>query len=426
MAGGSFVSKDKVIPGVYINFVSTKATVQSVGQRGYMALPLALDYMPAGVTAITASEFNANALRMFGKGSSDVTLQAVREAFMNAKVVLLVSSNAGGTMAASTSYTAKQAGVVGNAISVVVQNALPDGYIMSVRFNGAEVERFRAATLPGFKTEVVSDYIKIKEAVTLAVGTETLTGAVAGSETVSSYTAALSALESEYWNTLACVSSTATVTALVEAYIRRLRDEQGKKVTAVLHDYSCDYEGIVVLNALNKKELVPWCAGALSAAPLNRSLTNTPVDGEILETRRFTYAEMQTAITSGLFTLVPQGSTVRVLKDINSLKTFSENKGKQFSNNQVVRIIDQIGNDILSVISDSFIGVIPNDEEGRAALWNIVVTMLNDLQSARAIQNFESSSVNIAQGESADSVIINCAVQPVGAVEVIYMTVNVI
>lgn len=426
MAGGTFSAYNKVIPGAYINFVSTKANVQATGQRGFVALPISLDYMPAGVTQLTASEFNSNSLYLFGVGSGDATLQPIREAFQNANTVLLVSSNSGATKASGTNYTAKGAGLYGNNISVVVENGLPSGFIMSVRYNGAEVERFRADALAGFINTVNSRFITIKTGAIIAVGTETLAGGTAGTETVSSYTAALAALELEYWNVLACISTTATVSSLVEAYIRRLRDEQGKKVTAVLHNYVCDYEGISVLNAANNKLFVPWVAGAMAAVPLNRSLSNILVTSEIAETHVFTYAEMEQAIKGGLFTIVQQGHNLRVLKDVNSMRTVGENKSALFSNNQIVRIIDQIGNDTLSILTNNFIGVVPNDDEGRAALWNAIVSLLNDMQAARAIQNFKSDTVVVVKGSTADSVNINCVIEPVGAIESIYMTVAVI
>lgn len=427
MAGGTFNAFNKVIPGGYINFVSTKASVQAVGQRGYVAMPLALDYMPSGVTVLSAEEFNANALSLFGVPSDDDSLQPIREAFVNARYLVVTSSTTGAVAAASTSYTAKNAGLNGNKISVVIAAALPSGYTLSVRYDGAEVERFKANALTDFAAAVTtSKYISVKPAATLAVGTETLTTGSAGSETLGSYTVALGLLELEYWNVLACLSQTESVPALVEAYIRRLRDDQGKKVTAVIWNYICDYEGVTVLNASNDKGFVPWCAGALASVPLNRSLTNFEVVSEIVEDHNFTYAEMETAIEGGLFTIIGVDKTLRVLKDVNSLVSYTEPKTALFSNNQVIRIIDQIGNDVLATITDAFIGVVPNDEEGRAALWNAVVTILNDMQSQRAIQNFNSAGVTVVAGATPDSVVINCAIQPVGAIELIYMTVSVV
>ena len=426
MAGGNFSAHNKVIPGTYINFVSTKASVQAVGQRGYTAMPLPLDFMPVGVTVLTADEFNANALSIFGVPSNSALLQPIREAFVNARYIVMVSSKSGAQAAASESYTAKNPGLNGNNISVVIENALPSGFNMSIRYEGAEVERFRANELVDFSTIVTSRFIVINDGVTLENGTENLIDGSAGTETIGSYTAALASLELEYWNVLACMSETTNVPELVEAYVRRLRDEQGKKVTAIIWNYICDYEGIVVLNPSNNKNLIPWCAGALASIPLNRSLTNFEVTTEVEENHNFTYADMESAIFGGLFTIIPQGRVLRVLKDINSLTTFSEIKSALFSNNQVIRILDQIGNDTLSIITDAFIGVVPNDDEGRAALWNAIVTLLTDMQSQRAIQNFSSNTVTVVEGPTAESVVINCAVQPVGAIELIYMTVSVV
>lgn len=426
MAGGGFSAHNKIIPGAYINFVSLKAAVQAVGQRGYVAMPLPFDYMPAGVTTLSADMFNANALHMFGVPSDSEQLRPLREAFVNASFVVVVSSNEGAVVARSTSYQAKHPGLNGNNISVVVGNALPSGYNMSIRYEGVEVERFKANALTDFASIVTSNYIDILPNAAIEVGTESLLGGSRGTETLGSYTTALGKLELEYWNVLAAISTVETVPALVEAYIRRLRDDQGKKVTAVLWNYICDYEGITVLNSSNNKEFVPWCAGAMASIPLNRSLTNYEVVSEVTETHNFTYAEMETAISGGLFTIINVDKTLRVLKDINSLRSYTEPKGELFSQNQVIRIIDQIGNDVLSIITNTYIGVVPNDEEGRAALWNDVVKVIDGMQTKRAIQNFTAKDVTVTAGPTADSVIINCSIQPVGAIELIYMTVSVV
>ena len=43
LGGGVWVTQNKILPGSYINFVSVKRANASLGERGYVALPLELN-----------------------------------------------------------------------------------------------------------------------------------------------------------------------------------------------------------------------------------------------------------------------------------------------------------------------------------------------------------------------------------------------
>ena len=53
----------------------------------------------------------------------------------------------------------------------------------------------------------------------------------------------------------------------------------------------------------------------------------------------------------GEFTLHKVGSDIRVLEDINSLVTLTEEKREDFQDNQTIRVIDQIANDIAVIFN---------------------------------------------------------------------------
>ena len=78
---------------------------------------------------------------------------------------------------------------------------------------------------------------------------------------------------------------------------------------------------------------------------------------------------MKKAIEDGKFTFHNVGTDVRVLSDINSLVTVSDTKGDIFKENQTIRVIDQIANDIADIFNTRYIGVVPNDNSGRISLW---------------------------------------------------------
>ena len=61
----------------------------------------------------------------------------------------------------------------------------------------------------------------------------------------------------------------------------------------------------------------------------------------------------------------------------------------------------------------------------RNLLKGWIVGYLNEMQANNGIQNFEPEDVTVAPGNTIDAVLINVALQPVDAIEKIYITVTV-
>ena len=53
--------------------------------------------------------------------------------------------------------------------------------------------------------------------------------------------------------------------------------------------------------------------------------------------------------------------------------TTSDTQGDIFKDNQTVRVMDQIANDIAVLFSTKYLGVVPNDAAGRVSLWSDIV-----------------------------------------------------
>ena len=115
------------------------------------------------------------------------------------------------------------------------------------------------------------------------------------------------------------------------------------------------------------------------------------------------------------------GTDVRVLEDINTMVTTSETMGDIFKDNQTVRVIDQIGNDIGVLFNTKYLGVVPNDAAGRTSLWSDIVKHHEQLQDIRAIENFSDADVKVDQGDTKKSVIVTDAVEVVNAMSKLYM-----
>ena len=104
---------------------------------------------------------------------------------------------------------------------------------------------------------------------------------------------------------------------------------------------------------------------------------------------------------------------------------YAATKGEDFKSNQTIRVLDQIATDIASLFVTKYLGVIPNDADGRTSLWNDIVKHHQQLLSLRAIENFTEEDVQVAQGYTKKAVVVSDAVTVVNAMEKLYMTVMV-
>ena len=207
-----------------------------------------------------------------------------------------------------------------------------------------------------------------------------------------------------------------------------MRDEMGVKFQLVLHDYvKADYCGVIsVKNETTDGEwsggsLVYWTTGALAGCEVNRSCQNRIYDGEFTVKADFTQNDLKKAIGAGEFVFHKVGADVRVLKDINTMVTVSDTQGDVFKENQTVRVIDQIGNDMAVLFNTKYLGAVPNDNAGRVSLWSDIVSHHRQLEQIRAIENFSDADVTVQQGADKKSVVVSDAVTVVNAMDKLYM-----
>lgn len=211
-----------------------------------------------------------------------------------------------------------------------------------------------------------------------------------------------------------------------------MRDELGIKFQCVLYKYpSADFEGVISIeNKLSYEtensesaSLVYWVTGAQAGCEVNKSLTNSIYTGEFNIDLNYTQTQLENSINAGKFMFHKVGDHVRVLTDINSLTSISSEKGTDFKKNQVIRLIDQIANDIATIFNTRYLDVVSNDAAGRTSLWNDIVKHHQNLQTIRAIEEFNPENIEVRQGESKESVVVTDSITPVSAMEKLYMTI---
>jgi hypothetical protein len=422
LGGGVWVTQNKKLPGSYINFVSVKGASGTLSERGVVALPLALNWGADGVTTLTADDFYNRSDKILGYKYTADEMKGLREVFKNATKVLIYNLNTGGVKASNNYATAKYAGVRGNDLKIAITKTTDSQFKVQTLLDNKEVDVQVVTTV----TDLASnDYVDFKVETLTETSGVALSGGTNGTTTGDEWTTALSTLETYTFNVLGAVTTDETVKETVVNWTKRMRDEMGVKFQSVVFNKAGDYEGII--NVVNKvgetADIVYWVAGAQAGCAVNKSCTNKTYDGEYAIDVNYSQDELIDAINKGQFVFHRVGDEIRVLTDVNSLVTITEDKGEVFKSNQTIRVIDQIGNDIAAIFNNRFIGKIPNDNAGRISLQNAIVSHHKELQDIRAITDFTAEDVTVAEGNDKKSVLVTDNITVVNAMEKLYMTV---
>lgn len=423
LGGGVWVTQNKKLPGSYINFVSVKGASGTLSERGVVALPLALNWGANGVTTLTADDFYNRSDKILGYKYTADEMKGLREVFKNATKVLIYNLNTGGVKASNDYATAKYAGVRGNAVKITVTNTTDSKFKVQTLLDNKEVD---VQVVTSVADLVSNDYVDFKADANLTETSGTqLSGGTNGTTTGTEWATALSTLETYTFNVLGAVTTDEQVKETVVNWTKRMRDDMGVKFQSVVFNKAGDYEGVI--NVVNKvgetADIVYWVAGAQAGCAVNKSCTNKTYDGEYDIDVNYSQDDLIECINNGQFVFHRVGDEVRVLTDVNSLVTITEDKGEVFKSNQTIRVIDQIGNDIAAIFNNRFIGKIPNDNSGRISLQNAIVSHHKELQDIRAITDFTAEDVTVSEGNDKKSVLVTDNITVVNAMEKLYMTV---
>ena len=156
----------------------------------------------------------------------------------------------------------------------------------------------------------------------------------------------------------------------------------------------------------------------------NSSLTNATYDGELYIDPDYTQSDLEKAVKAGKFAFHTVNGKTRVLRDINSLLTLSDTKGEDFQSNQTMRVLDQLANDVAVLFGTRYVGNVPNDSDGRNALWNDVVALIRQLEKLRAVENFDPDTLEIELGDTKKAVLLTMnGLFIVNAMEQLYVSI---
>ena len=355
-------------------------------------------------------------------------MKGLRDLFMGARTLYAYRLNSGGEKATSIYATAKYSGTRGNDLKIVIQANVDE----ETKF---DVSTYLDTTLVDIQTVSSSAELTDNEYVTFLgdailelTASTPLTGGTNSTVDGASYQSYLDKIESYTYNIMAVDTTEETIKKLYVAFVKRLREEFGIKFQLVVHNSSADYMGVI--NVKNKtmdigyseSSLVYWVAGAEAGCEVNKSCQNKKYDGEFTVDTNYTQNQLIEAIKAGEFVLHRVNADIRVLEDINSMVTTSEEQGDIFKENQVIRVIDQLGNDDAVLFNEKYLGAVPNDDAGRTALWSDLKQIREALQTLGAIENFDEENLTVEQGENKKSVVVTGVIEVVVAMGKLYMT----
>lgn len=421
--GGTFVTYNKVLPGAYINFVSKARAMGNIADRGVMAMALKSNWGAENkIITITNEDFQKDSLKILGYEYTSDNLKPFREAFKNAKEIKYFRIGTGekaNTTIGGLSIQAKYSGTRGNDIKIKIASNLDDDKTIIYTFIENTLVDETIATNIDELTE--NDFVIFSGTGSFEENAGTrLSGGTDSEVTNAEYSKFLELIESESFNVLIYDGEDELTKGLFDSFTKRLRDDEGIKICTVLYNYKkSDFEGVVSVK--NDKNLVYWVGGALAGAEINQSITNKIYDGEYEFEAKYSNNQLKEAIKNGEFVFYYDCGDIRVLKDINTFVSFSSDKNYDFSNNQIIRVLDSTANDIARIFNQYYLGKIQNDNLGRNIFKSELINYFNMLQAIRAIDNFSADDISIKKGVEKGDVVVDLMIEPVASMDKLYM-----
>lgn len=443
MPGGTWTSQNKVLPGVYIRFKTGQATGLTVGERGIVTICEPMSWGPVGqVTPVTLT---TDMTPITGYDITAPQNRFLQEMFKGTNctgaptTILLYRPSASGSAQATVTTgqltaTAVYPGARGNDITIVITELTdPEStFTVSTVVDGAIVDQQTAAEV----TDLVNNaWVTFSGSGALAatIGAA-LTGGQDGTVQSAAYSAYLTAIEPYKFDVMVYDGTDSTVQTALLSFIKRVNENNGQYCQLVASGlsnpnsrYVINVDSPVTLSdgtELTEQQVTWWLGGAEAGARYNESLTYAQYPGAVSTTMQ-TVDQFSQAVQAGNLVLFAEDGVVKVMQDINSLVSYTEDIGEVYSKNRVMRLCNTIANDIFQQFSANFIGVVNNNEQGRARFQAAIVGYLQQIQDNQGIQNFTAEDVEVLAGTAIDAIVVNVAIQAVDSVEKIYMTIEV-
>lgn len=436
MAGGNWVTQNKVLPGVYTNYIGRGNNPEVTGDRGIVALPVVWGWLPEQQLMTIWPE---DAPQLIADFPQDSVL--LGEAMKNANKCLVYRLNKGKKAAATIenlACTALCSGDYGNRFSVSVENA-PGGvkFYVVTWFDLGEVERQLVTDISELCDNDWLHFSAAAEDTALSdnAGTK-LSGGENGNVTAADHVKFLAAIEPEIVHAVACPSDDVDIQSLYVSFAKRMVGDQGKYLQAVVpQSKTADFEGVISVQngvvlengiQIDCVAATAYIAGATAACPLGKSLTNAPYIGAVDVDEKYNVHEQEEFARAGqmVFIPAPVGSNrVLVQKDINTLTTFTETRTYALSKNKIIRTLFSVATEIHNRGLIYYIGKVPNNQRGRDLFKAEILSYFRELEAMEAIREVVPEDIIVKPGKLVDAITVDYAVRIVDVIETIYNTI---
>ena len=458
MAGGRFdKSVGKVRPGNYVNFVDNDTALVNGSERGVVLIPLVnTDYGPAQTFINISAQSLDSAKPYLGYSVTETdpanNMLLIREAFKGANRVVAYICSDGTTKAQGTGGgvkgVAKYKGARGNALSFAIIANPAGGFDVEISLDGGRVETFeRVSSVADLASSKWIDFTATQttpgtDDPISAVAGVALTGGTSGTTTNGDITDFLDASEGVGWNAMVFPMSDSTLQAAAKTKVKYLREQVGKGVQIVCPEFAADYEGVInVTNSyalpsgseepdyeLTTAEACAYVAGITAGASNVQSNTWRIVDSAKRVVGLKTQEAAVTAINNSEFFFSANGADVIVEYDINSLKTFTVKKGKNYRKNRVLRVYDTFQEAIQANFPPNKFDNGPDDWSVMKGIGNSILKLFGPKIDGGigAIKNIDYAKDFLIDEELSvgDQTFFNVGLQAVDSSEKLYFTVN--
>ena len=199
-------------------------------------------------------------------------------------------------------------------------------------------------------------------------------------------------------------------TAPVVAFIKDMRQKKKIMVKGVLPHSAIDDEGIINFTTDNIKvkgedglykasEYCTRIAGLIVTTPLTQSVTYKALS-EVEDVPKYTKEALDNKINKGELLIFHDGQKVKVGRGVNSLTTYTTEKGEDYKWIKIVATTDMIYEDVKRTFEDNYVGRVPNNFDNKNILATAIGEYLEELSHKGILDKGISVAIDVvAQGE---------------------------
>ena len=450
MAIGTWVSQNKVRPGVYINYVFSEAELVNYASNGVLALNYTLPLNPEGVVEITSADIKNKGLQKYGIMAGTDAYKYITTLLKYSSKLVLYSpkmsncSNAKLTVKDEFNATAKYPGVEGNKLAVEVIGTAGEKQTFNTYYNN-ELVAIQTLDAETMTVVGVNDYVDIEivgDTVTATVPT-LLTGGVDGTIDKNQLSSAyLDVLKTKEVEVIAINLNEADYDfSIFEDFVNEYNANHVQKVVVVYPktdnaSASKNSEFVIAIAAqtatlqnglaMDAGMIAGYIGAKEAGADYTKDLTFDLCD-DIASISELGNDEIEENIKRGIMNLSYRSDRSVVIEDdINSLVLLSENQSSALKSNDTLRLLNDLSYRIVSYGENVVIGKKKVTETTLNVVKAFVIGIMNQYAEEQVIINFDSNKdVQVVFGEQPDGILCTIAIQKTNSAKKLYFSIGV-